>query len=156
MLIYFWHVVMDCTLFRPRLHWNMWVASNVIWNKFHASHWNSFLPLPNVWHETYFKWHLMPPTRFNVTEASSLTTSCSIAWGRRDAWNFPTFLFQPLNFYIFSNFTIFFSKIDTLSWHKFKTGKYPGKSWVSIGESLSHFQSFCKHWVERNIKPFSH
>ena len=55
--------------FRPRLHWNVWVASDVIWNKFHASHWNSFQSSANGWHETYFKWHLMPPTRFNVTEA---------------------------------------------------------------------------------------
>ena len=111
------------------------VSSDVIWNKFHVSHWNSFLPffllgrvytetcvidtrshfttmyvvkwwhaletcvvwnkchhfttyivvkrdtcvndtsfginmaLANVWHWTYFKWHLMPPTHFNVTEA---------------------------------------------------------------------------------------
>ena len=30
--------------FRPRLHWNVWVVSDVIWNKSHASHWNSFLP----------------------------------------------------------------------------------------------------------------
>ena len=34
------------TLFilRPRLHWNLWVSSDVIWNKFHASHWISVFP----------------------------------------------------------------------------------------------------------------
>ena len=56
----------------PRLHWNVCVASDVIWNKFHAFHWNSFFPfflLANGWHETHFKWHLMPPTRCNVTKA---------------------------------------------------------------------------------------
>ena len=34
-------------------------TSDVVWNKFHASHWNSFLPfflLSNGSHETYFKW----------------------------------------------------------------------------------------------------
>ena len=25
--------------FRPQLHWNVWVTSDVIWNKFHAAHW---------------------------------------------------------------------------------------------------------------------
>ena len=32
----------------------------------------SFFLLTNGWHETYFKRHLMPPTRFNVTEAYHL------------------------------------------------------------------------------------
>ena len=39
--IFFWK---QCSsgfffIFRPWLHWNMWVASDVIWNKFHATHW---------------------------------------------------------------------------------------------------------------------
>ena len=48
------------------------VPSDLIWNKFHASHWNSFLSfflLANGWYDTYsyttyslityFKWHMM-------------------------------------------------------------------------------------------------
>ena len=40
------------------------VPLDINWNKFHASHWNSFLPfflLANGRHESYFKWHLMVP-----------------------------------------------------------------------------------------------
>ena len=34
-------------------------SSDVIWNKFHVSHWNSFPPSFQLVDEIYFKWHLM-------------------------------------------------------------------------------------------------
>ena len=48
--------------------------SDVIWNIFNASHWNSFLPfflLDNGKHQKCFTWHLMPLVKERILDSDS-------------------------------------------------------------------------------------